>query len=57
VIAIHIGTPLEEVEREVLLQTLKVTKGNKRKAAQLLGINVRTIHRKLEGMPKGVSKS
>ena len=57
VISIHIGTPLEEVEREVLLQTLKVTKGNKRKAAQLLGINVRTIHRKMEGMPKGVSKS
>jgi DNA-binding NtrC family response regulator len=47
-ISIKIGTPLEEVEKEMLLQTLKATKGNKRKAAQLLGINVRTIHRKLE---------
>jgi DNA-binding NtrC family response regulator len=48
VIPIKIGTPLEEVEREMLIQTLRATKGNKRKAAQLLGINVRTIHRKME---------
>jgi two-component system response regulator HydG len=47
-VTIKIGTPLDEVEKEVLLQTLKATKGNKRKAAQLLGINVRTIHRKME---------
>ena len=50
VILFKIGTPLEEVEREILIQTLRATKGNKRKAAQLLGINVRTIHRKMEGM-------
>jgi DNA-binding NtrC family response regulator len=48
VIPIKIGTPLEEVEREMLIQTLRAAKGNKRKAAQLLGINVRTIHRKIE---------
>jgi DNA-binding NtrC family response regulator len=48
VIPIKIGTPLEEVEREMLIQTLKATRGNKRRAAQLLGINVRTIHRKME---------
>jgi DNA-binding NtrC family response regulator len=48
VIQIRIGTPLEEVEREILVQTLKATRGNKRRAAQLLGINVRTIHRKME---------
>jgi len=48
VISIKIGTPLEEVEREMLIQTLKATKGNKLKAARLLGINVRTIHRKIE---------
>jgi transcriptional regulator with PAS, ATPase and Fis domain len=48
VIPIRIGTPLEDVEREILLQTLKATKGNKQKAAKLLGINVRTIHRKIE---------
>jgi DNA-binding NtrC family response regulator len=48
VVPIRIGTPLEEVEKEVLIQTLRATKGNKRKAAKLLGINVRTIHRKIE---------
>jgi two-component system response regulator HydG len=48
VIHIKIGTPLEEVEKEMLIQTLRATKGNKRKAAKLLGINVRTIHRKIE---------
>ena len=50
VIPIKIGTPLEEVEREILIQTLRATRGNKRRAAQLLGINVRTIHRKMEGI-------
>lgn len=47
-ISIRLGTPLKEVERELLLGTLKLTGGNKRKAAKLLGINVRTIHRKIE---------
>jgi len=55
VIPIKIGTPLEEVEREMLIQTLKATKGNKRRAAQLLGINVRTIHRKIEEIQESVS--
>ena len=50
VIPIKIGTPLEEVEKEILMETLRATKGNKRRAAQLLGINVRTIHRKIEGL-------
>jgi len=49
VISIKIGTRLEEVEKELLIQTLKATKGNKRRAAELLGVNVRTIHRKMEG--------
>ena len=47
-IQFEIGTPLEEIEKEMLIQTLRATKGNKRKAAKLLGINVRTIHRKIE---------
>ncbi|MCX8118285.1 MAG: sigma-54 dependent transcriptional regulator [Desulfobacterota bacterium] len=52
VITIKIGTPLEEVEREVLFHTLRATKGNKQRAAKLLGINVRTIHRKIEEIQK-----
>ena len=55
VIPIRIGTSLEEVEKEMLIQTLRATKGNKRKAAQLLGINVRTIHRKMEEIEESSS--
>jgi DNA-binding NtrC family response regulator len=57
VISIKLGTPLEEVEKEMLIQTLRMTKGNKRKAAHLLGINVRTIHRKMEEIEELVSPS
>jgi two-component system response regulator HydG len=47
-LVISIGTPLEEVERRVIKETLRHTKGDKRLAAQLLGIATRTIYRRLE---------
>jgi two-component system response regulator FlrC len=40
--------PLEEMEREVILRALRLTKGNKTKAAELLGITVRTLRNKLK---------
>ncbi len=46
-ISIPLGTPLEEVEQRMITETLKMTKGDKRLAAQLLGIATRTIYRKL----------
>jgi two-component system response regulator HydG len=42
-----VGTPLEEIERRVIHATLAHTAGDKRLAAQLLGIATRTIYRKL----------
>jgi len=45
---ISIGTPLEEIERRVINETLRYTRGDKRRAAQLLGIATRTIYRKIE---------
>ena len=42
-----IGTPLEEVERRVIVATLEHTRGDKQLAAQLLGISARTIYRKV----------
>ncbi|MCD6500007.1 MAG: sigma-54-dependent Fis family transcriptional regulator [Deltaproteobacteria bacterium] len=48
ILTFSIGTPLEEMERRVILETLRHTKGDKRLAAQLLGIATRTIYRKLE---------
>ncbi len=47
VLSFPIGTPLEEVERRAIHETLKHTRGDKRLAAQLLGIATRTIYRKL----------
>ncbi|MBP7127449.1 sigma-54-dependent Fis family transcriptional regulator [Myxococcota bacterium] len=44
---IQLGTPLNEIEQQVIQQTLRLTRGNKRLAAQLLGIATRTIYRKL----------
>jgi len=43
-----IGTPLEQIERRVIHATLEHTQGDKRLAAQLLGIATRTIYRKLD---------
>ncbi|OIP30601.1 MAG: DNA-binding response regulator [Deltaproteobacteria bacterium CG2_30_63_29] len=45
---IPLGTPLEAVKRQVILETLQSVKGDKRLAAQLLGIATRTIYRLLE---------
>jgi DNA-binding NtrC family response regulator len=46
-VAFPIGTPLEEVERRLIRDTLAHTGGDKSLAAQLLGISTRTIYRKL----------
>jgi DNA-binding NtrC family response regulator len=40
---------LMEVERRVIEQALTLSKGNRTRAAQMLGINVRTLRRKLNG--------
>jgi two-component system response regulator HydG len=47
-LVIPVGTPLEEIERRVIHETLRHTQGDKTLAAQLLGIAARTIYRKLE---------
>ena len=46
VIAVPVGTPLDDVERLVISETLRHTGGNKAQAASLLGISARTIYRK-----------
>jgi two-component system response regulator HydG len=47
-IVIPLGTPLGEIQRRVISETLKMTSGDKELAAKLLGISSRTIYRKLE---------
>ena len=41
------NTVLQEVERPLLEQTLHAVKGNKAKAARVLGINRNTLHKKI----------
>ena len=41
------NTVLQEVERPLLEQTLHSVKGNKAKAARVLGINRNTLHKKI----------
>jgi two-component system response regulator HydG len=43
-----IGIPLAEIEQRLLDETLRITGGNKTQAAKHLGIDVRTVARKLE---------
>jgi len=49
-ITVSIGTPLDEIELRMIRETLRYTKGDKKLAAQLLGIATRTIYRKLEAI-------
>ncbi len=46
-ISFPVGAPLEEVERLMLLRTLAKTNNNKTRAAELLGISLKTLHNKL----------
>jgi DNA-binding NtrC family response regulator len=43
-----IGTTVEAMERELILQTLAATNNNKTRAAELLGISLKTLHNKLK---------
>lgn len=47
-IVVPVGFPLREVEKLLMQETLKSTKGDKKLAAHLLGIHPRTIYRFLE---------
>ena len=46
-IFLKIGTPLKEVEKEIILKTLHAMGNSRTRAAKSLEIGVRTIHRKL----------
>jgi len=47
-LSVPLGTPLEEIERRVIRETLRQTRGDKNLAARLLGVAARTIYRKLD---------
>src|SRR5262249_7015213 len=43
-----VGTTVDAMERELILQTLAATGNNKTRAAELLGISLKTLHNKLK---------
>ena len=45
--SILLGRELQEIEKEVIFKTLKMTHNNKTKAALILGISLKTMHNKL----------
>ena len=46
-VMLPVGTPIEEVERRMILRTLQKTDNNKTRAAELLQISLKTLHNKL----------
>jgi DNA-binding NtrC family response regulator len=55
-VASLVGKTMAEIEREAILTALQVTGGNRRRAAESLGIGLRTLQRKLkeyQGEPVG----
>jgi DNA-binding NtrC family response regulator len=46
-IFVPIGTPLNDAQEMLIMETLKHTNGNKTKAASLLGVSLRNLRRKL----------
>ncbi len=48
-----VGATVDEVERELIVQTLESTGNNKTRAADLLGISLKTLHNKLKEYEAG----
>jgi DNA-binding NtrC family response regulator len=46
--AAEVARTMEQIEREAILRTLRETEGNRTRAAEILGIGLRTLQRKLK---------
>ena len=53
VVTIMPGTTMAEIEQRAIMAALRETRGNRRKAAEMLGIGERTLYRKLKEQPLG----
>jgi DNA-binding NtrC family response regulator len=47
-VRVGVGTTVEEAERLLILKTLEATNNNKTRAAEILGISLKTLHNKLK---------
>jgi transcriptional regulator with PAS, ATPase and Fis domain len=61
VLDIHVGMSLDAAKRQLILQTLKATGGNRIKAAEILGVTIKTIYNQLKsyetGLPTGADSA
>jgi DNA-binding NtrC family response regulator len=48
VISLHVGTTVDEAERMLIVRTLEATGQNKTRAAEILGVSLKTLHNKLK---------
>ncbi len=55
-ISISLGTSLETIEKRVIEETLRHSRGDKNLASKILGISARTIYRKIEEEKKGATE-
>ena len=47
-VRLGVGTTVDEAERLLILKTLESTNNNKTRAAEILGISLKTLHNKLK---------
>ena len=45
---LKLGMSLDEVERELILRTIEFAGGNKSRAAEILGVSLKTLYNRLE---------
>jgi DNA-binding NtrC family response regulator len=54
-VRVGVGTTVEEAERLLILKTLEATSNNKTRAAEILGISLKTLHNKLKEYGQAVA--
>lgn len=47
-VRVTVGTTVDEAEKQLILKTLEATHNNKTRAAEILGISLKTLHNKLK---------
>jgi DNA-binding NtrC family response regulator len=47
-VTIPVGATVEQAERDLIMKTLEATGQNKTRAAEMLGISLKTLHNKLK---------
>jgi DNA-binding NtrC family response regulator len=54
---IHVGMSIEEVERRLIGATLEQVGGNKRRAAEVLGVSLKTLYNRLKAYRMGADRA